>query len=50
MTEREDLLKQAETCLRLAANTTDDEVARKLREMAAEYHAKAHQPVRAKEK
>ena len=43
MTEREYLLKQAETCLRLAASTTDEAVARKLREMAAEYQVKAQE-------
>ena len=41
MVNREYLLKQAEKCLRLAQGTTTDDVAQKLRDLAAEYQAQA---------
>ena len=41
MVSREYLLKQAETCLRLARGTTDPYVSDQLRALAAEYQAKA---------
>lgn len=41
MASREYYLKQAATCLRLANSLTDGEVARRLREMAAEFQQKA---------
>jgi hypothetical protein len=41
MVSREYLLKQAETCLRLAHSTTDPYVSDQLRALAAEYQAKA---------
>ena len=43
MVSREYLLKQAETCLRLARSTTDPYVSDQLRALAAEYQAKAHE-------
>jgi hypothetical protein len=41
MASREHFLKQAETCLRLAVQTTDPDLALKLQELAAEYRQKA---------
>jgi hypothetical protein len=41
MVGREYYLKQAATCLRLANSLTDGEVAKRLREMAAEFQQKA---------
>lgn len=43
MVSREYLLKQAETCLRLARGTTDPYVSDQLRALAAEYQAKAEE-------
>ena len=43
MVNREYLLKQAEKCLRLARGATADDVAQNLRDLAAEYQAKAQE-------
>jgi hypothetical protein len=48
MVSREYLLKQAETCLRLAHSTTDPHVSDQLRALAAEYQAKAQEKVQEK--
>ena len=43
MVSREYLLKQAETCRRLANGLTEGDVSRKLRDLAAEYQAQAQE-------
>ena len=43
MAIRDDFLKQAETCLRLARGSTDRDTARELTDLAAELKARARQ-------